>query len=82
MLETPRSYKLLLILLSGQPNIEEVTNFVIHIVYNRPYKVKSLGESRYHILKAKRKTSEKKEKKYNTRNDLPPDQRSLKMKTL
>ena len=46
MLETPKSPKLLLSLLSDQPNIEEVTNFVLHIGYNRPHKEKSLGESR------------------------------------
>ena len=46
MLEITKSNKLLLTLLSGQPNIEEVTNFVLQIVYNRPYKEKSLGEWR------------------------------------
>ena len=69
-------------LLSGQPNIEEVTNFVLHIVYNRPYKEKSLGESRYIILKTKRKSNKKKEMKFNTSKNLPPDQSSLKMKIL
>ena len=45
MLKTPNSHKLLLSLLSGQPNIDEVTDFVLHIVYNRPLKEKSPGES-------------------------------------
>ena len=37
MLEKPKSHNFLLSLLSGQPNIEEATNFVLHIVYDRPY---------------------------------------------
>ena len=82
MLETSKSHKLLLSLLSGQPNIEEVTNLVSHIVYNRPYKEKSMGELRYNMLKTKRKTKKKKEKKYNTGKDLLPDHCSLKMKIL
>ena len=80
ILEIPKSHKLLLSLLSGQPNIEEVTNFVVHIDHNRPCKEKSLGESHYNMLKIKWKTDKKKEKKYNTSKDLPPDQSSLKMK--
>ena len=34
------------------------------------------------MLKTERKTNKKKEKKYNTSKDLPPDQCSLKMKIL
>ena len=49
MLELPKSRKLLLSLLSGQPNVEEVTNFVLRIVYNRPYKEKTMGESNKEI---------------------------------
>ena len=67
-------------LLSGEPNIEEVTNFVLHIVYNRLHREKSLRESRYNLLKTKRKSNRKKEMKYNTSKDLPPDQSLLKMK--
>ena len=80
MLETQKSHKLLLSFLSTQPNIEEVTNFALDIVYNRPYKEKSLGESRYNMLKTKKKTKKKKEKKYNIGKDFSPDQSSLKMK--
>ena len=82
MLETPKSPKLLLSWLSDQPNIEEVTNFVLHIGYNRPHKEKSLGESRYNMLKTKRKSKKNKEKKYNTSKDLPTNQSSLKTKIL
>ena len=82
MLETPKSPKLLLILLSGQPNIEEVINFILRIVYNRSYKEKYLGKSRYNMLETKRKTNKKKQKKYDTSKDLPSDQTSLKMKIL
>ena len=67
-------------MLSGEPNIEDVTNFVLHIVYNRLHREKSLRESRYNLLKTKRKSNRKKEMKYNTSKDLPPDQSLLKMK--
>ena len=53
VLETPKSHKLLLSLLSDQQIIEEVINFVLHIVYKRPYKEKCMGESRYNMLKTK-----------------------------
>ena len=81
-METPKSPKLLLILLSGQRNIEEVINFILHIVYNRSYKEKYLGKSRYNMLETKRKTNKKKQKKYDTSKGLPSDQTSLKMKML
>ena len=82
MLEKPKSHKLLLSLLSGEPYIEEVANFVLHVVYNRPHKEKSLRESRYNTLRTKRKSNKKKKMKYNTSKDLPPDHSSLKMKIL
>lgn len=48
------------LVIQNQPNIKEVTSFVQHIVSNRPYKEKCLGESRYNMLNTKRKTSKKK----------------------
>ena len=60
MSETPKSPKLLLSLLSDQPKIEEVTNFVLHIGYNRPHKEKSLGESRFNMLKEKGRVKRRK----------------------
>ena len=82
MLKTPNSHKLLLGLLSGQPNIDEVTDFVLHIVYNRPLKEKSPGESRYNMLIKKKNQTGRKKEKNNTSKDLPPDQGLLKMKIL
>ena len=43
MLRISNSHKLLLSLPSGKPNISEVTDFVLHVVYNRQLKEKSPG---------------------------------------
>ena len=61
------SHKLLLILPSGEPNISEVTNFVLHVVYNRPLEEKTPGESRYNMLMKKKKKTKSRKKKYSTR---------------
>ena len=81
MLKTPNSHNLLLSLLSRRPDIDQVTDFVLHIIYNRPIREKCPGESRYNMLTKKKKQGNTK-KKYNTSKELPPDQSSLKMKIL
>ena len=63
-------------------NIEEVIDFVLHIIYNRPLKEKTPGESRYKILLTAKKQAKGKKKKYPSSKVLPPDQSSLKMKIL
>ena len=65
-------------MLSGVPNISEVTRFVLQIIYNRPLKEKSPGESRYNMLTSKKQSN----KKYPTSKALPPDQSSLKVDIL
>ena len=64
-----------------EPNIKDVTEFVLRIVYNRPLKEKTLGEARYNILKTKKNDS-KGRTIYPSSKSLPPDQSSLKMKIL
>ena len=78
MLKTSDSHKLLLSMIAGQPNINEVTKFVLHIIYNRPLKETSPGETRYKMLTTKNQSN----KKYPSSKCLPPDQSSLKMKIL
>ena len=69
MIKTSNSHKHLLTMLSGVPNISEVTRFVLQIIYNRPLKEKSPGESRYNMLTSKKQSN----KKYPTSKALPPD---------
>ena len=56
MLKTKDSWKLLRSLSTVHPNIEDVTRYVLYIVYNRPLREKSLGEARYNVLKPERRT--------------------------
>ena len=46
-------------MLTDTPNIKEVTDYVIHIVYNRPLKEKTLGDARYNMIKTKEETQMK-----------------------
>ena len=62
MLKTRNSYQLLPSILSGQPNIPEVTDFVLHIVCNRPKKEKTPGEARYTMLMQKKKMTKDKKR--------------------
>eukprot|EP00112_Aurelia_sp_Birch-Aquarium-sp1_P019949 Seg5032.1 transcript_id=Seg5032.1/GoldUCD/mRNA.D3Y31 product="hypothetical protein" protein_id=Seg5032.1/GoldUCD/D3Y31 len=76
VLKNPRSCDLLLSLQSQEADEEQLVDFVLHIVYNRPQKEKIPGDSRYSMLfsgkgKNKRLTSTKK---------LSPDIKSLRMK--
>ena len=59
-----------------EPNIKDVTEFALHIVYNRSLKETSLGEARYNILKTKNRTQGR--TIYPSSKSLPPDQSSLK----
>ena len=81
MLKLKDSWKLLQSMLSTDPNIEEITEFVLRVVYNRPLKEKSLGEARYNMLKTKKKDKTGKII-YPSSKSLAPDQSSLKMKIL
>ena len=76
------SHKLILSLLSGEPNISEVTDFVLHVAYNRPMKEKNPRKLHYNMLMKKKKQIKSRKKKYNTSMELHPDQSLLKMKLL
>ena len=70
--------KLLLSLSSTNANLEDVIDFVLHVIYNRPYSETSPGESRYAMLfKGKKEL-----RTFNSLQILPPDSKSLKMKIL
>lgn len=81
MLKTSNSHKLLSSISSGEPDIIDVIDFVLHIVYNRPLKEKTPWEASYNMMMKKKQTKDRK-KKYSTTKDLPLDQSSLKMKIL
>ena len=49
------SHKLILSLLSGEPNISEVTDFVLYVAYNRPMKEKNPRKLHYNMLMKKKK---------------------------
>ena len=82
MLRISNSHKLLLSLPSDESNGSEVTDFVLHVVYNRLLKEKTPGESLYNMLTKKKKQTKSRKKKYNTSMELPLDQSSLNMKIL
>ena len=74
-----RSIELLETLGTPEPNIQEISNFILYVIYNRPKKEKSVTESRVIMMfskKGKGKCSKKSTK------SIPPDEKSLKMKIL
>ena len=60
------------------PNFLEVTDFVLHVIYNRPSNEKVPGDSHYAMLFVKKR----KNKITNNTKSLLPDQHSLNMKIL
>ena len=60
------------------PNFLEVTDFVLHVIYNWPSNEKIPGDSHYAMLFLKKG----KNKIFNNTKSLPPDQHSLNMKIL
>ena len=58
------------------PNVLEVTNFVLLVIYNWVSDEKALGDSRYAMLFVKNANN----KIFNNTRPLLPDQRSLKWK--
>ena len=63
-------------------NIQDITDFILHIIYNRPLHEKTPGESRHQMLLTARKRSKDERKRYPSSKAIPPDQNSLKMKIL
>ena len=82
MLRISNSHKFLLSLPSGEPNLSEVTDFLLMLYIIGHWKKKTTGESCYNRLMKKKKQTKSRKKKYNTSMDLPPDHSSLKMKIL
>ena len=74
----PELITLIQSLKTPNPNFLEVTEFVLHVIYNRPSNEKTPGDSRYAILFVKKG----KNKRFNDTKSLPPDQHSLNMKIL
>ena len=70
------SYQLLSFMATENVNMNEVTRFILKVIYNRPEKEFSPGESRYNML-LKRKASSK---TFPSSEAWPPDQKSLDMK--
>ena len=73
MLKTPSSYQLLSSMATENANMNEVTRFILKVIYNRPEKELSCN------MLLKRKASSK---TFHSSKALPPDQISLDMKVL
>ena len=79
MISKPDIYpKLLSSLSTHEANLEDVTNFVLYVIYNRPSSEKIPDESRYAMLFKGKKGS----RTFNSLHILPPDINSLKMKVM
>ena len=78
LLSKPASMDLMSSMNTDHVDIEKVTYFVLHVIYNRPKREKSPGDSHYAILYVRK--SEK--KRFAPTKSLPPDQESLTMKVL
>ena len=81
MLTTSNSHLLLESMLNETLVIANAVEFVLKIVYNRPKKDKTLGESRYIMMTSKMKKKDGKIT-YASSKKLPPDEASMKMKIL
>ena len=78
MISSPSSIFLLTSMKSQDVDISAVTKFVLQVIYNRPKKEKTPGESRYQMLF----TGKGSKKKFSSTKSIPPDQSSMKMKML
>ena len=73
LLKLPEKCALLESMLSGNANIDQVVDFVLHIIYHRPLREKTPGDSRYAVLFVKKG----KKTKFAPTKSLPPDYKSL-----
>lgn len=76
LLKLPDKCALLTSMLSGKADVDQVTDFVLHIIYNRPLREKTPGDSRYAMLFVKNG----KQTKFAPTKSLPPDYDSLHQK--
>jgi hypothetical protein len=74
MLGNPDTTSLLSSLVSEHADVDKVTDFVLHVIYNRPKKEKTPGDSRYAMLFS----GKGKKRKFTPLKRLPPDRKSLK----
>ena len=74
----PSAINLLSCLATTRVDVAQIIDFVLHIVYNRPKREKTPGESRYAMLFVKKR----KKKVFVQTKQLPPDERSLRMEIL
>ena len=73
MMSKTQSHKLLLSLYTPYFLFEDIIDFVLHIIYNRPKKEENLIDSRYAMIY----TRKGKNKKFASTKKIPPDERSL-----
>ena len=78
MLTEPLAINLLSSLATVRVDVAQIIDFVLHIVYNKPKREKTPCESRYAMLFVKKG----KKKVFIQTKQLPPDERSLRMKKL
>ena len=78
MLTQPLAINLLSSLVTVIVDVAQIIDFALHIVYNRPKREKTSGESRYTMLFVKKE----RKKVFVQTKQLPPDERSLCMKIL
>ena len=81
MMITSNSHLLLQPMLTETPVIADVVEFILKIVYNRPKKEKTLGESRYIMMTSKMKRKDGKIT-YPSSKNLATGEASMKMKVL
>ena len=75
MKDNPQTVSLLSSLESSELILNDVTNFILHVIYNRPKKEKTPGDSRYAMLF----TGQGKKRKFTPWSmRLPPDSKLLK----
>ena len=70
MLRNVNSYKSLLTMQSGNVDIDKVTGFVLHIIYNRPLREKTPGECRHKMITTIRRGTKR---RYPSIKALPPE---------
>ena len=78
MVARPETCHLLKSMNTSVANVDEVSEFVLRVIYNRPKTEKTLGDARYNMLFVKGKG--KKKRKYASTKALPPDATSLSLK--
>ena len=76
MIANPNNADLLQSLTTENANISDVTDFVLDVIYNRPRRERTPGDSRYTMVFVG------KQKRFASTKALPPDQNSLTLKIL